>query len=390
MHRTWYQIYKLLANELNELFMSYKDMSGKELYRRCYRNKNFINYNQWITNLKEKSIDPIHVFASFNMSGVTDSVRIQKINIWFKILNSAHLIEENEQIIFEGIPTYVGAKIMSNRSRSDQTQIWFYFHSLFNPHGMEYSTDNDPFILYYDWYGIGLATLTAFLFWVDSDRFISLDSKTQKLLLQYKNAKLPPKSFINYQRLLIPNTTGNLYRNIVHYAYEPKIIDTLNIREQQELNDYLGNTLPNQKRNSEFFQLIGIKLSTTVNSSDKQFVKTLDKKYLYHFHEAYTIQQNNVYYRADKEITTLYGENENQIKINISAIVGKNGCGKSTLVEALCAMIYSISKDYKFIQLNKEEKENESFNNLYGELYFKIEQNTIYKSHLQIQSPPSS
>lgn len=400
IHNTWHQIYHQLAIDVDQFYQSYKENSGYQLYVNCSNHSEFGKFNHWIQNLSEESIDPIHIFATINQYGISDIKKIQQINFWFELVNAAYHVNTNEKINFIGIPAYNLVKILSNRAKKDQQQIWEFFHALFDPKNesvFDFNPTKDPFKLYYEWYGVGISVLTSFLFWVDSDRFLALDNKTQKLLLKYnQNISLPPESFKEYEALLTKNKK-NLFRNLVHFAIDENIIDSLNEEEQLELKFYLNimssddqqtkiisNKLPSKdNQTSPHFHLIGLKLSLPINShteiekSDNKFLKTLKPDSLYILNEAYAIDENGIItYDSSKDYTY---DLQTKIKIHISAIVGENGTGKSTIVEALAAITYLLAKDYGLIKLTKKEKLAENFGELQGELYFKIDTNEIYK-----------
>jgi predicted ATP-binding protein involved in virulence len=80
---------------------------------------------------------------------------------------------------------------------------------------------------------------------------------------------------------------------------------------------------------------------------------------------------------------TLYNQNGRNLDINISALVGKNGSGKSTIVELLMKGINNVFYRYKLLNKGKKfHKINKVPNNIEINIYYKYQENSIYKLHI--------
>ena len=133
------------------------------------------------------------------------------------------------------------------------------------------------------------------------------------------------------------------------------------------------------------FKLLAIRPS---GDCDEQFLKNLNQGDFYKFYQDYDFvideKENNVVEVKHKSSVpkNLYGEN-----ISISAVVGKNGSGKSTIVELFSLFVFCLSKQLDFININafKEshklsikdqnrlDNELESFKLFNCEIYFLID-----------------
>ena len=88
----WYHIYEKLAQLLVEFYNKCIDNSslpGEEFYKLCTFGKNEKDFNRlfgWSKNIKENSIDPFHIYASFNNSGTTLDKKIERIEFYFNVL----------------------------------------------------------------------------------------------------------------------------------------------------------------------------------------------------------------------------------------------------------------------------------------------------------------
>lgn len=104
------------------------------------------------------------------------------------------------------------------------------------------------------------------------------------------------------------------------------------------------------------FKLLAIR---PLEGCSKKFLKNLQENRIYQFYNEYQFffdEEEKEVIKIEKlaqSVPENFFGNEN-ININISAIVGKNGSGKSALVELLYAVFYNVSIDLKiFKDINK-------------------------------------
>lgn len=99
------------------------------------------------------------------------------------------------------------------------------------------------------------------------------------------------------------------------------------------------------------FKIIALK---ALEECDSNFTKVLEKEKLYYFYSDYEIKKNNngiEVIKINKDIFDgIFNANETKIdvKINICAIVGRNGSGKSSIIELLFRAINNIAYNFKF------------------------------------------
>ena len=121
------------------------------------------------------------------------------------------------------------------------------------------------------------------------------------------------------------------------------------------------------------FKLIGIRASEHCNTD---LLKNIEKNKVYNFNNDYVFRETNTNVEISKNTNNSYADLYSQIfewdqgefeklSINISAIVGKNGSGKSSLMELLYITFYKIARVTKIIDLKPiasqeiEEEEDE-------------------------------
>lgn len=102
------------------------------------------------------------------------------------------------------------------------------------------------------------------------------------------------------------------------------------------------------------FRLLGIKTGERVKlisdntnkkkdliTDEKDFLRILSENTYYPFYSCYRFVEGEFTYFPEEDID-LYNKSENKLNIQVSAIVGKNGTGKSTLLELLYLANYNL------------------------------------------------
>lgn len=134
------------------------------------------------------------------------------------------------------------------------------------------------------------------------------------------------------------------------------------------------------KKNMKGFKLLAIR---PLEGCNPRFIKNLIPNKVYQFYHDYNFDV------IDNEVTILKKENSSQInssiystknlEINISAIVGENGSGKSSLIELLYAIVYNLAVDVKLINeveiIENFISNTKPIEDLYLELFFLLNDN---------------
>lgn len=363
----WYFVYKKLSNCLNRIDTVFTDKTkGEQLYDKLQIDKEFVESNQWINNFETtRSLDPIHIFASINGYNLEYSKRLKRINILFRLLDSLFK-EEYKEIDFNGCPAPMITKIIGARNKDIQTKVW----DMFNVILQSSQSASIDFKLFNDWYGIDISSFTIFLFWIDAKNFLPLDKNTEALLKKYDKLTDFPQEYDVYKKLLAKKNT-KLYISLALIAYDDSKLEKLSRYEKEELESYLkisDNNTDETISSSNDFKIIALR--PLLGCNDK-YLKTLKENEYYIFDKAYNIDENKLTIDEIKNISLF---NLTNVNLNINAIVGKNGTGKSTLVELIFALINNISF------LKKLNNNIEKIDDLKVELIYKTQY--IYKIKL--------
>ena len=376
----WHIVYREISALLYDFYLVNKN-TGESLFEKLINDKEFVSKNTWINkfndNPKTRSIDPMHIFSSINGNKLTDKNRIERINILFRVLSIGKLSKFYSEIDFYGCPAPVTINLISTRNILEQQEIWSSFASIYK--NKQEGLTSKIFVNSSKWYGIDIMSFTQFLFWVDSSNFLPLDKNTLGLLLATKKIENRPGNLKEYKSLLTYQET-NVYRELTAIAYDLMIKGIQGFQYSTELSSYLSNKKIADFRQSHF-KIIAIKPLDAIKSD---YLKVLRKNKIYKFYNNYDFKEDNDnVITIDKEIIDLY-KIEKFPNLSISAIVGKNGKGKSTLSELLYMGIYNLSvekgllekKCKKLIDLNFELYYTSDF--LY-KLRFENDKITVYK-----------
>ena len=103
------------------------------------------------------------------------------------------------------------------------------------------------------------------------------------------------------------------------------------------------------------FKILGIKTKNREkNKNDSEvndYLKVLKENTYYPFYSNYKLSKDgNILTCETENEIDLYSIKKNDLKINISAIVGKNGSGKSTLLELLYLASYNLGCNYGLLE----------------------------------------
>lgn len=129
------------------------------------------------------------------------------------------------------------------------------------------------------------------------------------------------------------------------------------------------------------FKIIALEV---LNECSSKHSKNLIKNSPYTFYKNYKIKRENKSETIEviSEDFDLYSKENNNPKINISAIVGKNGSGKSTIVELMIKAINNLFYKYKKQHPNRNFHDVEEVAGIEINVFYKIGKN-IFKLYIK-------
>lgn len=398
-HIKWYEIYSRFSEHLNEFYNMFEDQAGEILFVSC---RNFDkNYEilPWIKNFSAHevtSLDPIHIFASFNYWKIPIDVRKARMLFFCELLKQHDIktwdiIEDINNIdsdFFKDFPHPNITYVVSARSNGIQKEVWKFFSLIYN------NDDSESLGFLYDrinknWFGVKQEIATIFMFWVNSSNFLPLDKNTLALLKKYDKLKRFPNNYLQYSNLLLLKNSS-LYRNLAKIAINEKLVNELSSDDKQQFNIYLNTKYEIEELHQipsidtsrlsnvpdlefELYFMINGKINkikyedncitdfeelSLLNSDDivsypnfqliaikalnDEYTNILEKNTLYYFNKNFEIE-NKTAKLINKKLFDLYVGYEIN-NINITAIVGKNGTGKSTIIDLLIMALNNISE----------------------------------------------
>jgi len=387
----WYYLYQKIYNLLFDYLKNTREFSigediiqrnfGERVFNLLNTNEKFVKNNSWIEKFRDlKSIDPLHLFISFNAANQKDETRITRILILIKILNwkvnanfSGHFSElisdiEKNGIDFNGCPMPMATSILSARNKYDQEIVWDIFFKL-----QQKNIDID-FLQIQNIYGINIVSFTIFMFWCNPLKYVSLDKNTFLLLQNSKKIQNLPQKYNEYQ-ILLNEDKKLLYVNLSKLAYDTRNQAYITKYEEEEINKYLSVSQFNLKKlEKNDFEMIALKV---LEGSDKKYRKNLTENHYYKFNNSYKIKDNKI--KQIKLVKNIYNYKNN---ITLNAIVGKNGSGKSSIAEVLYGLVYNLSI---LLKATKDMQGNTNIS-LFVELIFKHSKiyKLVYAKHLEI------
>ncbi len=335
----WYIVYKELAIRLLRLMhhqRSAKD-PGKSLYYIGRHSPRIWKFHTWLRDFRDTAnlrLDPLHVFACFNDLNMPDNLRIERLNDWYNLLGPKL---PDTGIDFSGCPAVFASKLLRQRKKEDQDGIWTVFKDVMDkeqdamtPQVYEKATK---------WYEIDFASFSVFLYWICHRNFIPLDKNTHRLLQMADLADSRLKGFEDYHKL-IRFRDSDRYLEIAKTAYEEYDDTKKLLAYAHKLGD--AYKLPVEKKRQRTtdsdFRLVGFRI---LKGTLKKYSKILELNKPYSFYSKFSIQKDGTVLLSPLSDVRLYATN--RLNINISAIVGRNGSGKSTITELLYLIIYNIS-----------------------------------------------
>lgn len=406
----WYEVYDIIAQLLSKHYelsnTSFRYPTGGALFNMLMKNSEFRRHNPWIEkfengSLAVRSIDPVHIFASISSITAPPTNRIIRIKTLLNALEADYYFQD---IDFEGCPLIQTTKVISTRRTETQKEIWDFFYQIYKNGDKGLTPQN--FQLYNYWYGINLSSFTIFLFWINSEEFLPLDQYVRTFIVSTRLVEYVPNNFDNYKLLTSKISKENqqyettqygqngLFRELTSIAYKSikesstdftatnhivKLIDDINFRERvfasrknEEttllLDEILSDTIELSKLG---FRIIALQ---ALDDCNKEYLNILERNVIYPLDNAFSIVDGNIVFdeRKTHNLYDIKGNHENDLKINISAIVGQNGSGKSSLIEFLYRIINNISYKYR-----KQLKTNhlELLEELKAELYYVLSGN---------------
>jgi predicted ATP-binding protein involved in virulence len=365
----WFDAYHKLAVELHRFYKKNGSKAGPALFKLLNNSTIYKRHNSWLSNrhrVATASFEPIQVFVSFSRSRQPEADRTEILNEVWKLLTKK--TKQWSKIRYEGCPTPVGIKLQYIRSESVQRRIWQTFDELMRK-GTAALTES----LWNEvkaWRGIQIPSFTIFLFWIKNDEFLPLDKNTRLYLergnILVSNANL---TFEVYHNLLNDKRLKN-YTTLSAEAYYFN-----NNQDIFEKKFGSGSLFANITRVDTTFRLIGLHTLTR----SRKVHKVLKPFRYYPLDYAITPDLSNeknetvlAKFQAELiEAAPLY--NLQDLKVNITAIVGKNGSGKSTILDLVMMGIYNLSIELGYI----DRKENPPLKRLNFEIYWHTD--TLYK-----------
>ncbi|MEY5049780.1 MAG: hypothetical protein RLZZ175_3139 [Bacteroidota bacterium] len=126
------------------------------------------------------------------------------------------------------------------------------------------------------------------------------------------------------------------------------------------------------------FRVLAIKTFKNFEINDKPFLKVLKEDTIYPFYHCYSYSNNDfekIVYHPEKDIDLYSLPN---FKINISAVVGENGSGKSSIIDLLLLSLYNLGAYSKV--LNKKRIPDLNFPDVREEFHVeKIESELLFE-----------
>ncbi|MCG2612771.1 AAA family ATPase [Terrimonas sp. NA20] len=335
----WYEAFGYVVEGLELFRKTFPKHTEKELFHLFNESEEFKTKNSWLNklgNLKKRFLDPIHIFASLNNSKSSYEQRTELVKTTLLLLRQPIRFEK---IDFSGCPAPIIVSIVSPRELREVEQIWKLFDQLRLL--KKAALTNALFAQIKSWNGVGIASFTIFLFWVDSLNFLSLDKNTVSLLHLYH--KFSDDNFTREKYLdILENKETNLYRNLVRLAIDSKFIDKLSDEDRFDLEQYLNISFTKSGKEvidaRSDFKIIAIR---PLKGCSVKFRKVLEANKYYYFYSDYVIRKSSVENTSQNVVPSIY--NVNDIKVNISAIAGKNGTGKSSISELLIVILNNLA-----------------------------------------------
>lgn len=352
----WFNVYRTFAILLRDFYLLHKEKSGEKFYELCIENLLFPLSNNWIRRFSgdpnTRSFDPIHIFTSFNDSKLGYKTRYQRLELLFEILGSRIPAFDLD---FDGCPTPFTIKIMSTRPKAVQQNIWKFFECILNNSD---NADLDKFPDYDKWYGINLSSLTIFLFWIDHEHFLPLDVNTQNFLKSNQIVAKLPKNFSQYLEFLSQADIPS-YLAVSVEAQAMRLIRPVANRSRRIIERKNAPDIQSEKHEADQIdklasvaflsgcRMIGLRV---YHPTPDKWVKVLKPGKMYRFYRAFTFDDRELKFHEHNDSLIHYDSfrdaqlfNLDSKSVNISAIAGENGSGKSSLIDLVFLAINNVT-----------------------------------------------
>jgi predicted ATPase len=364
----WYEVYRTLASSLYSFYQRDTTDPAALFFAACTSHEVFLKENEWIrSKWSNNGLDPIQILGSINSLTLGDDLRRRRIDAFFGVLGLGD--EKYEKIDFSGCPTPVAVRLLSFRTRAIQNEIWAAFAAVME-RGQD-GLDKALFDRVRVWPGVGMASFTMFLFWVQPRNFLPLDKNTIKVIKQ-KNAGLDPlHDYDHYMALVFRKDTDD-YLEMARFARLAPEAQRRDTRRQELVAEIVGG-------HGAGFSDGGLRILAiqALDGCSRDFIGPLKPGILYPFYAAYTIrgESDEIEYHPEKDHGLYHTES---LDVDINAIVGKNGTGKSSLTHLLVAIINNIACSYRDAQeLTDGDIPLETQEDLHALIYLKTDK--IYR-----------
>ncbi|EJB5269393.1 DEAD/DEAH box helicase family protein [Vibrio vulnificus] len=329
---SWIDAYKEIRNLLIELYLNKKSESSSALFGLCSKSDEFRTLNSWFDNNKNiKLLDPLRVYASISDSKISTELKVSRINNYCELLSGFlggfHEYTHYENIDFSGSANLNYELLVFDRKNQQFDYIWRLFHdaAYFPEEGIK----QEGLLASKDWGVNDLRNLSTFLYLVQPNYFLPIDKQTISFLKQHGKIKKEPNLVGEYNKLL-NNGETTAYKSIFLLSRAIVNYSDLTEFEKNDYDNFIGD-LSLSFLSENKCRILAI---TPRKKCNYKFLRSLSEDRCYKFYQYFDVNGDEIEYISEFD-HGLFDLSE--LKLSISSIVGKNGAGKSTIIELLMA-----------------------------------------------------